>query len=237
MAKIYGLFGTMTGKVADVVMSVRNGQQVVRKYQPVVNDRKSEAQTAVRARLKLLSQLSAVFAPVITMPRQGVVSPRNRFVQVNYQYSKYSEGVADIDMSAVKITKSVVGMNNIFIGRGEDIINLSMATATIGLDVNRVVYVMFERTPNQELRYIGSAVATVAGADSAWRATAPLTNNEVYVYAYGVRDNTDAARVTFGNMTVLSAEQIAQLLVSRSLTETDVTVTDTAYNHLERASA
>ena len=48
-----------------------------------------------------------------------------------------------------------------------------------------------------------------------------------YVLAYGMRDNTDAARATFGNLISPAAEDVAKIITSRVLLETDVTLTET----------
>lgn len=232
MAKIYGLFGTMSGKVADVVMSVRNGQQIVRRYQPIVADRKSEGQTAARAKLKLMSQLAAVFAPVIAMPREGAVSSRNRFVKKNYAAAIYSDGSADVIMADLVITSSVIGLPNIGANRGSENINVGMSSPVMNLDVNRVVYVAFVRGTDNSLRLYGTATAIAPGVNNAWQAIMPLTSGELFVYAYGVRDNTELARTVFGNMSLVTAQDIARLLVNRVLTEADVSVTETRYVNL-----
>lgn len=227
MAKIYGLFGSMTGKLADVVMAVRNGEQVARKYQPVVYNPSTPAQIATRAKLKALSQLSAVVAPVIAIPKRGNVSSRNLFTRKNYGSVSYSENTASVDLLSVQLTDSVVALPNIAATRTEAGISAYItALATIGtVDVNRVVYAAFLRQADNSLRFVGSAV----GSDrtSGFSAELPLVAGPVVVYAYGVRDNTEAARVTFGNLSVTDATTIATLIVNRTLTESDVTLTET----------
>jgi len=229
MAKIYGLFGAMTGKVADVVMSVRNGEQIARKYQPIVSNPSTPAQIATRAIMKSLSQLAAVMAPVIAIPRTGAVSSRNKFIKVNYPTASYASDTATIDMLNVQLTKSVVSFPALKAVRSENAILVSIEnTDRIGtLDVDRVVYCMFIRTSDNVLRYIGSAVSTEAGVDNSWPASLPLANTSLVIYAYGVRDNTEAARVIFGNLAVPTAAEIASLIVTRNLTEVDVTLTET----------
>lgn len=226
MAKIYGLFGSMQGKVADVVMAVRNGEQIVRKYQPIVSNPKSAAQVASRARLKLMSQLSAVMAPYIAIPRAGAVSTRNLFVKNNYQLSSYDNNQAEINLPSVKLTKSVVAFPALGGTRNGSTLNLGMPITEI--DVNRVVYIVFAKT-NNELRAVGSVVADNKGdQQNPWPAQLVVdTNDELVAYAYGVRDNTESASVKFGNMATVTAESIAKLVVSRVLTENDVTLTDT----------
>lgn len=229
MALIYGLFGAMSGKVADVVMSVRNGQQIVRKYQPVVSNPKTVNQYTTRARFKLLSQLSAVMAPVIAIPRNGGVSSRNRFTQKNFRLSTFVNDAANITLVDVQLTDSVVAFPQISGNRTSDAISAYIDNAqNLGtIDVNRVIYSMFVKQADNKFRFVTSRVATSAG-DGGWGvADFPLVNEEVVIYGYGVRDNNETASLYFGNLETITAAIVAQLVVSRTLTERDITLTET----------
>lgn len=230
MAKIYGLFGAMTGKLADTVMSVRNGEQIGRKYQPVVFNPSTTAQVAQRAKMKLMSQLSAVMAPVIAIPRRGAVSSRNLFTKLNFPFTSYADDKANITLEAVQLTSSVVGFVEPRYTRGESAGQLFLANPVVGSDMglSRVVYAIFAKGIDSKLRFAFSAVATSAGNDGTWAVqNTPLVNEEIVVYAYGVRDNNDNARAKFGNLTTVTAETVASLIVYSSLTESDITVTET----------
>ena len=226
MAKIYGLFGSMTGKLADTVMSVRNGEQIARKYQPIVYNPSSAAQVAARAKLKLMSQLSAVMAPVIAIPRVGSVSSRNQFVKLNYKEATYSDDTAQVNVANIKITRSVVSLPELAIDRSGEAATVSLAVGASGL--SRVVYAVFARQTDNSLRMVGSYVVTDGGADNVYGQSVSLgTTGEVYVLGYGVRDNTQAARAAFGNLEVLTGEEVAKLIVQRTLTDADITLTET----------
>lgn len=230
MAKIYGLFGAMTGKVADVVMVVRNGEQIARKYQPRVTNPCSAAQVATRARLKLMSQLAAVMSPVIAIAREGAVSSRNLFVKRNYRLSSFSNQQADIELPQVQLTKSIVALPAPVFSRevGENpVIAVSLASTVQSASLSRVVYCLFDKQTDGKLRFVASAVSTEAGNLNYWPATLPAMTDAGVLLAYGIRLNTDAARSAFGNLEVESAETIAKLVVSRSLLESDVTMTET----------
>lgn len=228
MAKIYGLFGSMTGKVADVVMSVRNGEQIARKYQPIVSNPNTPAQLATRAKLKLMSQLSTVMAPVIAMRRVGAMSKRNVFVKENYGLTSYASNTASIELTKVQLTKSVVSLPEVRATRNESALTVSLA-GTTGLDVDRVVYAMFVKQEDDTLRYATSTVVSTPGTFNTFEGTMNMdgSDSKVIVYAYGVRDNTDAARVVFGNMVAPTAQDLAKLIVSSTLLESDVTLTET----------
>ena len=228
MAKIYGLFGSMTGKVADVVMSVRNGEQIARKYQPVVSNPSTTKQVESRAKLKLASQLSAVFAPVIAMPRQGAVSPRNLFVKENYGAISYADNQAEATLTSIKLTKSVVSLYVLDVTRSGSNLNYGLATQ-FSTDLDRVVYCFFSKQSDNTLRFMRSVVVNTPGTNNTFGGTLELESAglTVVVYAYGIRDNNDAAKAIFGNMQVVNAETIAKLVVTRTLRESDITLTET----------
>lgn len=217
----------MTGKLADTVMAVRNGEQLARKYQPVVSNPSTQAQTAQRAKMKLLSQLSAVMAPVIAMPRAGAVSSRNLFTKVNFPLTSFAQNTADITLANVQLTSSVVGLPAISVNRAASDIVASIADVTAIVNVDRVVYALFEKGADNKLRFVQSMVATERGGEYDWRVRFASNPNACLVLAYGVRDNNENARVTFGNLEALTAETIAKVIVTRTLTESDITLTET----------
>ena len=218
----------MTGKLADTVMAVRNGEQLARKYQPIVANPNSPAQVAVRAKLKLLSQMSAVMAPVIAMPRVKSASSRNLFVKENYGAITYSDNTASVDLLSVKITKGVVSLPDVEVAAGTDVLNVSIQqTANVNFD--RVVYVAFRKMDDETLRLAGSVVSNTPGSGNSFAAEIPVETfaRPFVIYAYGVRDNNENARVIFGNMTVPTALSVAKVITTRTLTENDITLTET----------
>lgn len=224
MAKIYGLFGSMTGKLADTVMSVRNGEQIARKYQPVVFNPSTPAQVATRAKLKLMSQMSAVMAPVIAIRRQGSVSSRNLFTKVNFGLATFSSDTASVPLTSIQLTKSAVSLPDLTATRETNDVVVELSSSA---NYDRVVYVFFAKQSDNTLRYITSNVVSREGTESKFSTSETISGKPVVVYAYGVRDNTEAARVTFGNLQVISAETIAKVIASRVLLESDVTLTQT----------
>lgn len=229
MAKIFGLFGSMQGKVADVVMAVRNGEQIVRKYQPIVTNPNTSAQVAARAKLKLMSQLSAVMGPYIAIPREGMVSSRNIFVKKNYPLATYTNNEANIDLASVQLTSSVVAMPAISTDRGEENLAVYLQASLPEGVFDRIVYMAFVKQSDNHLRFHDSIVVDEPGTNGRYPGNLALTNEAYVVYAYGVRDNTEIARVSFGNMQAPTAESVAKLLVSRTLSASDVTLSETRY--------
>lgn len=215
----------MTGKLADTVMSVRNGEQIARKYQPVVFNPSTPAQIAQRAKLKLMSQLSAVMSPVIAIRRQGTVSSRNLFTKLNIRKASYATDTASIDLESVSLTNSVVSLPDVVVSRDASSGRITANMSATPTGINRIVYAFFVKQPDETLRLVNTQVVTSAPWSS--EAVEAATTLEYVVYAYGVRDNTDNARAMFGSMEAVTAEQVAKLVVSRTLTEVDVTLTET----------
>lgn len=226
MAKIYGIQGVISGKLGASVYAVRNGEQLARQYQPIVSNPSTPGQVAARAKMKLMSQLSAVMAPVIAMPRQGSISPRNLFVKKNYLAATYNNNQADIELGSVKLTSSVVAISPLVVTRGEsNTINLS-TNGDAGID--HVVYVAFAKQDDNSIILVDSKVVSDKGADNTFPTTMQFYDGYAgVVYAYGMRDNTEAAKAKYGDMQALTAETIAKLVVTRTLTEADVTLTET----------
>lgn len=224
MAKYYNN-KVKTGRLAGSVFAVRYGEVIERAYQPIVANPKSEKQIQARAKLKLLSQFAAVLGSSLPMRRTGAVSSRNKFVAINYDSVVYNNSQAELPIDKLNITNGVLGLNNVVVSRDA---NTNTVTAQISgsPDLSRVVYICLAKQQDGTLRYIGSEVVTVH-VQGVWGPVNFTSTNPSIVVAYGVRDNTENARIVFSNLTVLSAESVAKVIVTRSLLETDVTLTET----------
>lgn len=227
MAKVYGLNGYLRGKLGNTVFAIRNGEQLSRQYNPNPMNPKSAIQTANRAKLKLLSQLSAALQPVIAIPRVGMVSPRNGFTQANYPYTAFAGDNASIDLADVQLTKSSVGLSGFSADRtGGAGIAVAM-DESIAASNDAVVYVVLRRTDASKVEVASSMLVREAGAAGTFAATLPYQDGDIAVCAYGIRYNTVAARSAFGNLNVPSALGVAKLFANRVLTESDATMTET----------
>ena len=228
MAKIYGLFGAMSGKVADVVMSVRNGQQIVRKYQPVVSNPKTANQYTTRARFKLISQLSAVLSPVIAIRRSGAVSSRNLFSKYNFDASFFDDDYAKINYDAITLTNGVLALPQFSISRDSSSRVISAATPALN-GFNYLVAANLIKTADEKLRMTDSKVLTINTSEaqqSITLNTGSVQSHDI-IYVYGVRVNNATARSKFGNLTADTAEDFTKLLVSQSLLDSDITLSET----------
>lgn len=229
MAKIFGLNGVVTGKQGNNVFAVRNGEQILRQYQPVVHNPNTGAQVEVRAKMKMLSQLSAVMASAIAIPREGVKSPRNIFTSINYSAATFNNGQAGITLTSIKLTKSVVSLSPLIVSRNGSNISVNIGgipTQSPFSDFSRVEYWAFTKQSDGTLRLAQKASSSTV--EGGFPVTMDIrSNNEAVVYAYGVRFNNEDAAVRYGDVTVTPAETIAKLITSRSLLESDVTLTET----------
>lgn len=226
MAKIYGLFGAMTGKMADVVMVVRNGVQIARKYQPVISNPSTPAQVAARSRMKMMSQLGEVLAEAIAFTRQGLVSARNRFVSANYGLSTFdaAESRANINLIEVDLTGGTIGLPGITVTRSTGNVSAQLDEP---VTFDAVVYAVIQRASDGSLRYVASRQVTEAGGNNLFPSgnftfASSLTG---VIYAYGIRFNTDAARARYASL--LSEDSLGYLNVIRNASEADYSLTET----------
>jgi hypothetical protein len=227
MAKLSGIFGKASGKLGSVVLAINHGEQIAREYNGKPTNPKSQAQTESRARLKIMSQLSAVMAGDIAIQRVGTMSGRNIFVRQNYPLTYIDNGAANIDLDRVQLTKSIVGLPSFAADRTDgQYINVALTADARG-DISRVVYVAYAKQTDQSLRKLGSTVATESGINGTFPAALPYTANAVVVLCYAIRDVSVKAQVVFGNMIAPSSEEVAKLLTSRVLSVRDVAVTET----------
>ena len=225
--RLTGITGTGSGKLGSSVFSVTSGTQIVRQYQPVVTNPSTAKQVNNRARLKLMSQLSAVMADVIAIPKNGMQSARNIFVQENFKATAAANGVASVDLAAIALTKGGMQIPNVLAERVEGTsVSVALADKADQL-VARVVYVMFYRNSAGELQLIDSAVVETAGENGTFPYEFPYQERDVVVYAYGIFDKNAKATAKFGNYAVTSGTQVASLIADRKISDADFLLTKT----------
>ena len=116
MAKMQGITGKLSGKMGAAVFRVRDGQQVVTQYNPIVKNPNTSGQQTQRAKFKLMSQLAAIMAPgfgtmsITTRKAKGKPSQRNAFTQLNFPLVEVTSDdqvvTAKIPMEQLKLTSS-----------------------------------------------------------------------------------------------------------------------------------
>lgn len=220
--------GKQSGKLGQSVLSTRYGEQIQRAYVKEIANPKTEAQVATRSRFKLASQLSAVMADVIAIPRVGSKTGRNQFVSATMDITSEAAGVAQVDLNAVQLTKSQRGLIGFTATRdtANDKINVALKGAN-GSDLSRVVYVAFEKQTDGSLVQLASQVVSSPGTNKTFPADLKGSEKSVVVYAYGITDKDGATSVKFGNLNAPTAEQVAKLLTTSSDALSGVTLTKT----------
>lgn len=242
MAKNTSLFGKVSGKIGAVVFSTSGGQTISREYNPHVANPNTQAQIDQRARMKLMSQLSASVNNVIAMTKDGLVSKRNKFVKRNFGFSVASEGQAQISYENIQLTEGNAGFPAISGYPSGDTNELKFSLPTQPApNISRVVWCIFKKDANSSLSLLYSAISNVRDegltgpySGEFFGITMPEDvlskedrNFDLVVYAYGMADNSEQATAQYGNMRVQSATDIATLVATRKLDFSDYTFTQT----------
>lgn len=149
-----GITGKLSGKMGSAVFRVREGQQVVTQYNPIVKNPNTRGQQSQRAAFKLMSQLSAIMSPGFgTMSvakrkaKGGTPSQRNAFTQINFplvQIQTQGQDVkASIPMEKLKLTSSFRPLPAVVLTQGGDAIGIALQNITADVTTVRVVIVSY----------------------------------------------------------------------------------------------
>lgn len=227
MGKVTSLYGKTTGKIGSIVFSTSGGETIAREYNPNVSNPNTMAQINQRARLKLMSQLSAALAPVIAIPKKGLVSSRNAFTKLNFENSMAENGIAQISYENVQLTNGNLGLPTLEAARAQASgISINLAEDASSA-VSRVVYILYRKTSEQRLQFVSSVIAEAAGDNGTFPATLPYTEGDIVLYAYGMRDTSESASAKYGNMQVANALDVARLTAYRNISSEDFQFTET----------
>lgn len=207
--KMYGLAGFGTGKLGNNVFSVRNGQQIVRQYNPVVSNPQTDAQIASRAILKLMSQLAATLAPVISIPGDGLKSKRNLFISQNYGLAYYDADSAQIRMEDVQLTKSSVAFPSMVAERAAATGISVHLSSDAHLAFDKVVYVVVAKQSDGGLSLFANQVVSDPGENGQFAATLPYSAAPLAIYSYGIRANDSDTLTRFNNILANANMEIA----------------------------
>lgn len=227
MGKVTSLYGKTTGKIGSIVFSTSGGQTIAREYNPNVSNPSSPAQVNQRARLKLMSQISAALAPVIAMTKDGLVSARNQFLKKNFAASYASDGMAQITYENLQLTGGNAGLPSIVASRAQGTgITIQLAEDASSA-VDRVVYIMYRKTSEQSLQLVQSIVVESAGLSGTFAGSMVYTEGDLVFYAYGMKDLNANASAAYGNMYVASAVDVARLVATRKVDSSSYQFTQT----------
>lgn len=227
MGKVTSLYGKTTGKIGSIVFSTSGGETIAREYNPHVANPNTMAQVTQRARMKLMSQISAAFADVVAMRKDGLVSKRNKFVKRNFAYSQGLNGLAQVSYENLQLTEGSLGLPQILgglVGDEDPEWDFYLATEPAA-NIKRVVWIAFLKTQEGKLQLITSEIVTTS-TDKAFEWKPNWTPDgwkgyEVIVYAYGMADTSEKATANYGNLQVTNASDLARLVGTRAISFED----------------
>lgn len=244
MGKVTSLYGKTMGKIGSIVFSTSGGYTIAREYNPHVANPSTQAQVNQRARMKLMSQLSAALSPVIAMTKDGLTSRRNKFVKKNFDASYALNGTAQITYENVQLTEGSTGLPQVvasaFLGPwGGPAVYLASPPSA---NITRVVYCFFEKTQENRLSLITSIVVnqrtnendtsvyfpeSISFLEITGEGSEAEFAKEYVIYAYGMSDSSERAAARYGNLNVQSASDIATLVANRTISFEDYQFTQT----------
>lgn len=228
--KLYGLGGVGTGKLGNQVFAVKSGVQIVRQYQPVVANPNTAAQVETRAKMKLASQVAAVVSPAIAIAPEGNKTKRNLWISRNYSNIGYGDNTASIALDKLQLTKGTLGFVPISaeLLKGESII--AQNDTPVAPDIDKVAFCLVKQDKDGRLAYMDSKVVerNSLGNFEYKSDSEPIMGARYTVLAYGIRVNSERAALKLGQLEAPTAESIAKIVASRSLNDTDITLTQTS---------
>lgn len=240
MATMQGITGKLSGKMGSAVFRVREGQQVVAQYNPLVKNPNTAGQQSQRAKFKLMSQLAAVLAPgigtmgVTKRASSGAGTKRNGFMQKNIGLVVTEDTqtgiIAKIPMEQVQLTDSFrpFGSLKALVGTGS--IHIDMVAADDKTKSGRIALVGYgtmgvTKTPllleNIEFDFDASGEASYDFED--------LDEGEYTVLVYGYQPSDEVmAKISLDNIhTPAAGGWIAQINLDKALADGSVAVTMT----------
>lgn len=234
MAIQTSLFGKINGKIGSVIFSTSGGSIIAREYNPNVANPSTMAQVNQRARMKLMSQLSASLSPVIAMTKDGLVSKRNKFTKLNFPASYALNGIAQITYENVQLTEGNTALPAIIAMGAVDSNKMTIEggfeqapTATI----NRVVYCLFRKSNEGKLEYVLSQIVSERTEPDNQAFFHIVFQNlpvaEYVLFAYGMSDTTERATASYGELNVVTASDLARLVATRAISFSDYQFTQT----------
>ena len=232
MGKVTSLYGKTTGKIGSIVFATSGGETIAREYNPHVANPNTQAQVNQRARMKLMSQLSAALSPVLAMQKEGLVSKRNKFVAKNFDACYALNGLAQITYENVQITEGNTALPALFAEGGVegDAMQIGVGFLTNpSAQINRIVYCLFRKTAEGKLEYVSSAICETRNGSTSYfeHAFSLLPVAEYVIFAYGMSDTSERASAEYGNLNVVTASDLARLVATRAISYQDYQFTQT----------
>lgn len=246
MATMQGITGKVSGKMGSAVFRVREGQQIVTQYNPIVKNPNTEGQQTQRAKFKLMSQLAAVMAPgfgtmVAQNPkRKGRPSQRNSFVKLNFPLVEVTtddtEITAKIPMEQLQLTSSFRDLPPIQLTDQGGAIDVAIVNVPADVATTRIIVVGYTNNIASIVRIVDVPVSTDSHIAS--QEITGLSAGKYTVLAYGLIPSESAKTTidldnihTPADEDFISAVELNAMVADGSIVETktvgaNVTVTE-----------
>lgn len=230
------------GKKAGIVTYKVGETMLAREYVPHPANPKTERQVQQRAKIKLLSQIAAVFRPIIAIFPSSGKSSRAIFARLNYPKITAPSNTADIDYTSVSLTDSDRPITQV----AKDIAFLpSGIRMLIGLpeepteDIKRMFYYLFGKQDNGKLVFLDYYLSEIRWSSRnplffCW-ANAPFdideqgrANRDYLIFAIGMGDNSEEATDYWNNLDVPNLEFLGQIIAEKLISSYDFYFTQTS---------
>lgn len=211
------------GKKAGVITYKVGDDYLVREYNPRPANPRTEKQVQQRAKIKLLSQVAALFRFIIAIFPTSGKSARSLFLTLNWQNIYFSSGQAQISLENIDITATNTPITDISY-QLRYVWEIAKAFVYFPDEppdnIQRVFYYLFKRIDNNCLELLDYTCTENRGAPSiyqyfAWRCDAieldeqGHTTEDYYVYAFGMIDKSTEATEKWDDNTFQPMEHLA----------------------------
>lgn len=232
-----GITGKLSGKMGAAVFRVREGQQIVTQYNPIVKNPNTAGQQSQRAKFKLMSQLAAIMAPgygtmgTINRPARGKVTQRNAFTQLNMSLvevdTQGQEVVAKVPMEQLKLTSSFRYLPELELDNDEGKLGTSMSAIPSEVTTIRVVVVGYKGQETTQASIIAMADVPVDDERFIKHTFEDIREGKYTVLAYGlIPSETAKASIDLGNIHTpsdddfISAVELNAMVADGNMAET-----------------
>ena len=216
------------GKYAGAVLQNAAGGGTIMRENVTPSNPQTTSQVSQRTKFKLMSQLSAVLAPVIAIRRDGALSPRNVFQKLNFPLITEANSQAQLSYENIQLTKSNIAIPSIHLQRSDEDVDVDFTTnLLIPSGMSRAVFIAYTKNSEGSLMFFDSIIKEGEEVtDTVTFKNAP-EDQDLVVYAYGIIDASAAATAKYGNMNAASGVDIVTLMNDRQLSASDFTFTQT----------
>lgn len=230
-----------TGKKGGVVTYRVGDTLLCREYNPHPANPRTERQVAHRSKIKLLSQISAIFRFFIAIFPTSGSSSRAIFARLNYPNINALSTTAEIDYTSVSLTDSTIPLPQV----KKDVVPVDTRYRPYihfldepTQDIQRVFYYLFTKTDNGKLSlvdyYLSERRSTPTATGFFNWANAPIEVNtdgkslhDYVVFAFGMGDNSEEATQHFQELDVDYLEKVAWLIKENLITSANYYFTET----------